>query len=77
MKKPLSFSWLVLTLSAGALRSQSDNSLEKWGVLEFDYRIQVNKWAFVQPFPQYVIRPNGTGLVQNATVLGLHFGVEF
>jgi hypothetical protein len=22
-------------------------------------------------------RPNGTGLVQNATVLGLHFGVEF
>jgi len=33
--------------------------------------------AFVQPFLQYVIRPNGIGLVQNATVLGLHFGVEF
>ena len=47
------------------------------GVLEFDYRIQVNKWAFVQPFLQYVIRPAGTGLVQNATVLGLHFGLEF
>jgi porin len=47
------------------------------GVLEFDYRIQVSKWAFVQPFLQYLIRPNGTGLVQNATVLGLHFGVEF
>ena len=47
------------------------------GVLEFDYRIQINKWAFVQPFLQYVIRPNGTGLVQNATVLGLHFGVDF
>ena len=30
MKKPLSFSLLVLTLSAGALRSQSDSSLEKW-----------------------------------------------
>lgn len=47
------------------------------GVAEFDYRIQVNKWAFVQPFLQYIIRPNGTGLVQNATVLGVHFGVEF
>jgi carbohydrate-selective porin OprB len=47
------------------------------GVLEADYRIQVNRWAFVQPYVQYVIRPGGTGLVQNATVLGLHFGVEF
>lgn len=47
------------------------------GVAEFDYRVQVNKWAFIQPFLQYIIRPNGTGLVQNATVLGVHFGVEF
>lgn len=47
------------------------------GVIEGDYRFQVNRWAFVQPFIQYVIRPGGTGLVQNATVLGLHFGVEF
>lgn len=46
-------------------------------VVEFDYRIQVNKWAFVQPYLQYVIRPGGTGQVANATVLGLHFGVEF
>ncbi len=46
-------------------------------VAEFDYRVQVNKWAFVQPFLQYIIRPGGTGLVQNATVLGVHFGVEF
>lgn len=47
------------------------------GLIEADYRIQVNRWAFVQPFVQYVIRPGGTGLVKNATVLGLHFGVEF
>ena len=47
------------------------------GVLEFEYRVQVNKWAFVQPFAQYVIRPGGTGQVANATVLGLHFGVTF
>jgi len=47
------------------------------GVLEFEYRVQVNKWAFVQPFAQYVIRPGGDGQVANATVLGVHFGVTF
>lgn len=47
------------------------------GVIEGDYRFQVNRWAFVQPFVQYVIRPGGTGLVGNATVVGLHFGLEF
>lgn len=47
------------------------------GVLEFEYRFQVNRWAFVQPFAQYVIRPRGTGTVANATVLGVHFGVTF
>ena len=47
------------------------------GVLEFEYRVQVNKWSYVQPFLQYVIRPGGTGQVANATVLGLHFGVAF
>jgi len=47
------------------------------GVLEFEYRVQVNKWSYVQPFLQYVIRPGGTGQVANATVLGLHFGVTF
>lgn len=46
-------------------------------VLEFEYRFQVNRWAFVQPFAQYVIRPGGEGTVANATVLGVHFGVTF
>ena len=47
------------------------------GVLEFDYRIQINKWAYVQPNLQYIIRPGGTGLTQNATVLGFQLGVTF
>lgn len=47
------------------------------GVLEAEYRVQVNKWSFVQPFLQYVIRPGGDGQVANATVLGVHFGVTF
>ena len=46
-------------------------------VLEFDYRIQVNKWFYAQPLLQYIIRPNGTGLVENATVLGFQLGVIF
>ncbi len=47
------------------------------GVVEFSYRIQVNKWAYVQPDLQYIIRPGGTGLTQNATVLGFQVGVTF
>jgi len=47
------------------------------GVLEFSYRVQLNKWAYVQPDLQYIVRPNGTGLTQNATVLGFQIGVTF
>lgn len=47
------------------------------GVLEFDYRIQLNKWAYVQPSLQYIIRPGANGLTPNATVLGFQTGVTF
>lgn len=47
------------------------------GALEVDYRIQVNKWGYVQPFAQYAIRPNADGQIANATVLGVHFAVTF
>jgi carbohydrate-selective porin OprB len=46
-------------------------------VLEFDHRIQLNRWAFLQPFVQYVIRPSGSETIENATVVGMHFGVIF
>jgi len=46
-------------------------------VVEADYRVQVTKFVFVQPFWQYIIQPNGTGLVQNANIFGLHMGVTF
>ncbi|MEI6070698.1 MAG: carbohydrate porin [Verrucomicrobiae bacterium] len=45
--------------------------------LEAGYRIQINSWAFVQPFAQYEIRPAGTGIVQNATILGFYTGLVF
>lgn len=46
-------------------------------VLEVDYRVQLNSFAYVQPFLQYIIRPNATGAVANATILGLQMGVTF
>ncbi|GAB4171980.1 MAG: hypothetical protein Fur0032_11370 [Terrimicrobiaceae bacterium] len=46
-------------------------------VLEAAYRYQINGWSYAQPFVQYFIRPDGTGDVQNATVLGFSVGVVF
>jgi len=46
-------------------------------VLEGGYRIQLNEWAYFQPFVQYLIQPNGTGAVQNATVLGFSTALFF
>lgn len=46
-------------------------------VVEADYRVQLTRFVYVQPFWQYIIRPNGNGLVGNANILGLHMGVTF
>lgn len=46
-------------------------------VMEIDYRFQVTRFAYVQPFWQYIIHPGGAGLTSNANILGLHFGVTF
>jgi porin len=46
-------------------------------VLEFDYRIQLNRFAYVQPVVQYIMNPGGRGLVANDTIIGLHMGVNF
>lgn len=46
-------------------------------VFEFDYRIQLTQFAYVQPSLQYLIRPSGTGTIANSTVLALHMGVTF
>ena len=46
-------------------------------VLEVDYRLQINKWAFFQPYIQYIIQPNGTGAIENATILGFMTGITF
>ena len=45
--------------------------------LELGYRVQLNRFAYIQPDVQYVIRPGGTGDIPNATVLGAQFGASF
>jgi porin len=39
-------------------------------VIEAGYRIQLTKFAFIQPAIQWVIRPGGTGRIPNALVIG-------
>lgn len=46
-------------------------------VLEWDYRMQLGGFTHVQPFCQYIIQPNGTNAVKNATILGVAWGVNF
>ena len=46
-------------------------------VYEFGYRINMTKFAFIQPDAQWVINPGGTGNIPNALVLGAQIGVTF
>lgn len=45
--------------------------------LEWGYRIQLNRFFYVQPDVQYIIRPGGTASIPNALVLGAQIGVAF
>lgn len=66
-----SYQKMVVQEQAGKPAADSTMFLE-WG-----YRVQVNRWSFVQPFAQYVIRPNGTDEVKNAGILGVYVGLNF
>jgi porin len=46
-------------------------------VVEVDYGIAVTPWMQVRPNLQYVIRPGGTGNVQDAFVIGLFTSITF
>ncbi|MDD5198441.1 MAG: carbohydrate porin [Terrimicrobiaceae bacterium] len=46
-------------------------------VLETGYRVQITDFAYFQPFLQYIIKPNGTDNIENATILGFTSGVIF
>jgi len=46
-------------------------------VLEAFYNVQVNKWASVKPFAQYIVNPAGNGTVVNDFILGVSAQVNF
>jgi porin len=77
---------LMFVIAYGAYSYDNIKSLQRRGVvnqpnysivLEWDYRIQINEWAYFQPFVQYFIQPNGTNAVKNATILGFAYSVVF
>lgn len=45
--------------------------------LEAGYRIQVTKFAYIQPNVQWIINPGGAGNIPNALVLGAQMNVTF
>lgn len=60
-------------LASYANKEDATNTL----VFETGYRFQVNGWAFLQPYFQYLSRPDGTPDVANAAILGFLAGIDF
>ena len=46
-------------------------------VVEIAHRFQITKFAYIQPDVQYVSRPAGTGLLDDAIVVGAQVGISF
>lgn len=76
----------LFSVAYGSYSTQNIHRLQRIGqvnqpnytmFLEGGYRIQINNWAFLQPFVQYEIRPAGTAAVKNATILGFYTALTF
>ncbi len=63
----------IHALQGKGVTDQPDSTI----FLEAGYRFAINRWAFVQPFTQYAIRPAGTGSTANAFILGFSTGITF
>lgn len=46
-------------------------------VIEVGYRIQLTKFAYIQPDLQWIINPGGTGNIPDALVIGAQIGITF
>lgn len=46
-------------------------------VFEIGHRVQLTKYAYIQPDIQFIKRPGGTGNIDDAVVLGVQFGASF
>lgn len=58
-------------------RSEGEPEATNTILFELGYRIKVNEWCFIQPFGQYIVRPDGTPEVANASIIGVSMGLDF
>lgn len=56
---------------------QYQPSFSSTEVIEAFYNIQLNKWATIKPYAQYIINPAGNGTVGNDCILGVSAAVTF
>jgi porin len=62
---------------AESVRASGGGSPKTESVVELGYRVQLTKFAYAMPEVQYIMRPGGTGDLDNALVWGLRLGVTF
>jgi len=57
---------------AAGLASQTNET-----VFELNHQFQINRYFYLRPNIQYVVRPNGLTSIPNALVLGVEMGITF
>lgn len=57
-------------------RSGNKNQANLTTLIEAGYRIQINGWACIQPFAQYLYKPKGTQDIANALILGFRSSIN-
>jgi porin len=45
--------------------------------IEFNHQFQINRWFYMRPNIQFVVRPNGNPSIKSALVLGMEMGITF
>lgn len=67
----------LFAVACGKYSAVTQPGRDATAFLETGYRVQINGWSFVQPFAQYVARPDGTARVADGVLLGLFMGMDF
>lgn len=58
-------------------RRSGKSAQDEQAVIELDYRLVLAKEIYLQPFVQYLWRPDGTRDISHATVVGINLGGQF
>ncbi|WP_269525463.1 carbohydrate porin [Coraliomargarita parva] len=60
-----------------ALETSTGDDADYEMVFELGHRIQLTKYAYIQPDVQFIKNPGGTGKIDDAVVVGAQFGFSF